>query len=233
MDFLSSSVKKKNDSEEGNAAMHEFRCAKELSAFIEDGDWSSVTVHAGESRICKGKKCKGRALYKKERYCSFCEKGFGQIAQSNMDKYEDRHHGFVRQKARQVARLLLQVRRRDLSLSEVTLTDLIDPSYFDTIIHAVEELALEGGTETLSLPLGLGNTLKKLIVTVKGVAVRTRNGQLIESANLFQTHMDSEWTDRVSAKSLRKIRDAKINKNVQLPSTEDMVKLGKIVTNQI
>ncbi len=51
--------------------------------------------------------------------------------------------------------------------------------------------------------------------------------------DLFSDLMNSDWTDLVASKWHRKLKDAHMNKMLELPSMEDMVALDKIVKDDI
>ncbi len=74
-------------------------------------------------------------------------------------KYDGRYHQHIRQKAREVAKVLLYIWRNYAKLSSTPLHELLQPEYFDMFVQAVREIAQDGDKETLSFPLKIGHTL--------------------------------------------------------------------------
>ncbi len=148
-------------------------------------------------------------------------------------KYDGRYHQHIRQKAREMSKVLLCIRKNNLELSRTPLLDLLQPKFFDQFIHAVKEIATEGEKETLSFPLKVGHTLRKLLVIAKGIAIRTQNSNLRENLEMFSDLMMSDWTDLVASKWHKKLKDAHMNKTLELPSTDDMMTLDRVVKSEM
>ena len=137
-----------------------------------------------------------------------------------LEKHESRQRQHTRQKARDIARLLLHVRKNHRDFADIQLRDLLVPLNFDIIIKSVNELC----QDIPSLPLKLGQIIPKMILILQGESIRKGNTALEDCCKRFRALMENEWSDRISIKSRTKLRDRKLNKEVVMPSTEDVKK---------
>ena len=137
-----------------------------------------------------------------------------------LEKHDGKQRQHTRQKARDIARLLLHVRKNQSQMADITLRDLLVPLNFDIIIDAVNELC----KDIASLPLKLGQIIPKMISILEGESIRRGDTALEDSCKRFKALMDGEWSDRISLKSRTKLRDRKLNQAVKMPTSEDVIK---------
>ncbi|TRY78751.1 hypothetical protein TCAL_16695 [Tigriopus californicus] len=105
---------------------------------------------------------------------------------------------------------------------EVFLGDILKPGHFDEAVETVRNLGQDGaGGESKVLPLKLGHSINKSLLLLKGQAIRMKDYALQEDAEQFATLMES---DAVSAQQLRKIYNAKMNKEEVIPLIENVMK---------
>ncbi|KAK7877383.1 hypothetical protein WMY93_031899, partial [Mugilogobius chulae] len=153
-----------------------------------------------------------------------------QFAQSLYNKHghDQTKHEYIRQKVREVGRLLLCLRT---NFSVVNLEDSVKPSNFQKVIEAVKRVS--GFNEenlsyrTPSLALKLGHTLHKISDIIHCRALISDDQELIRSTETFKKLYAAKWSELVSHNALSTLREAKYNKPLTLPFTEDVKKLNK------
>ena len=136
-----------------------------------------------------------------------------------LEKHDSKQQNQIRQKARDISRLLLHVRKHREGMAEIDLRNLLIPENFDDIILSVNELC----KDIASLPLKLGQIIPKLISILQGEAIRKNDTDLESSCKRFTALMDSPmygWADRISLKSRKRLHDKKLHKEVVMPSSE-------------
>ena len=130
---------------------------------------------------------------------------------------------------RQLARLLLKLRARGHE-KEAALENFIDTSKFDDLIEAVKELCGFNQESRLdigipSLALKLGHSIKRCAQVVKCSALRSKDEIGIKKAKRFIDLFESEWTAKISSRSLASLGSKKQNKVDYLPLAEDLTRL--------
>ena len=148
---------------------------------------------------------------------------------------------YVSQRMREVARLLLELRKLDNN--EENLTYFIKPSKFDLIIKAVKNtsgfcmpkysLGQQSGFTTPSLALKLGHNLKKCAYIIRGFALRRNQNELKEEVNSYLQLHESEWACKISTVALTSLSERKFNKPELHPLTDDLVKIRKFQLQEI
>ena len=145
----------------------------------------------------------------------------------------------VSQGTRQLARLLLELRRNSTKTFTMTLQDYMKPEYFDRLISSVKALCSfeESGNKKAvcipSLALKLWFSLKKCITILIGKALREKDDALLEDQNYLEKLMASEWNERISRHSLSTLHQRKFNQTELLPLTKDLESLRKYLLEQI
>ena len=154
---------------------------------------------------------------------------------NQLEKYENdvQKIPLIRSRSRDVGRLLNQIHKSNPTLRGKVLQDFILPDMFDKVVEATRELSQKGETDdashAASLPLKLGQILQKLSGIVKGLAIRDGNHDLLDKVTRFATLQETEWSDRVSMKARRLLYNRRLNKPVEIPKTEDVVKLSDML----
>ena len=140
-------------------------------------------------------------------------------------------HDHVRNKVREVGRLLVQV-RKDHGMS--SLSDALNPAHFSQLATSVRKVAgFNPETNSFaspSLALKLGHSLKKCAMSLLGIALRSGTKDDEDKANGFIRLCDIEWADEVSRRALCTLRDHKLNKVSILPLAEDISKMHDFLT---
>jgi hypothetical protein len=119
-------------------------------------------------------------------------------------KNDNEKQHIVRQRGRELGRLLLHIRNSDENLNTVELRELQVPERFDLVVESVRDLATQGEHDTVSLPLKLGHSIRKLISILDGESIRLGDIILANVCGRFTRLLNAEWTDRVSSKALKK-----------------------------
>ena len=68
---------------------------------------------------------------------------------------------------------------------------------------------------------------------MRGLALRKKDKNLKETAELFIELIDSEWSAKVSAAAIRSLNENTFNKQPILPITSDLVKLQSSLLRKI
>ena len=143
-----------------------------------------------------------------------------------LDKHDHKKPHLVRGRARDLGRLLNKIREMNENLKDCHMEDLLVPEKFDIVREAVKALPLEGGKNTASLPIRLGQSIQKLIGVLSGEAIRKGDNEMLEQARNFTLLYDSEWGDTVSIKARKVLYDRRLNKGIEIARTEDVTKLA-------
>lgn len=135
-----------------------------------------------------------------------------------------RHHSDIRNKMREMARLVMEARKVDKDI--VHLQDLIDPSKFDTVLQAVKTMTgfdeLNNRFTIPSTALKLRHSLVKVTGILQGEAIRQGDNALKDRVERFDRLIQLEWTTHVSSNALKTLYQKKWNQPQMLPFTEDI-----------
>ncbi len=138
-----------------------------------------------------------------------------------------RHRADIRNKMRELARLLLVARAIDKDI--VALKDLINPGKFNTVLDAVKKMTgFDESTNRFSVPstaLKLRHSLVKVSHILQGEALRQEDEALKRRAENFSKLIELEWTVHVSSNALKTLYQRKCNSPQILPLGEDIRKL--------
>ena len=150
-----------------------------------------------------------------------------------LDRYDNRQQKMVRQRARDIARLLHHVRESDNDLADLELRHLLTPSRFDLIIESVKKVAMKDGKDAAGYPLKLGQIIPAMIATLHGESIRTGDLDLEDKCKRFSVLMANEWSSKISLKSRKKLRDRKLNKTHIIPKANQVTLLGRELGNEV
>ncbi|KAF6728633.1 N-lysine methyltransferase SETD8-A, partial [Oryzias melastigma] len=147
--------------------------------------------------------------------------------------YDVGKHEYIRQKMRELGRLLI-CSRKITPLR--TIKDHIMPQNFMHVITSVRVLAgyiTESKTfKCPSLALKTGHNLTKISELVESQANIQMNYAEAKAACAFRKVYEARWNEFISAASLRTLREAKWNAPQLLPFTEDVMKLHSYLEKQ-
>ncbi|XP_031174403.1 uncharacterized protein LOC116063546 [Sander lucioperca] len=138
-----------------------------------------------------------------------------------------RHQADIRNKMRELARLLIVARKIDKDI--VFLKDLINPGKFNTVLEAVKQMTgFDHSTNRFLVPstaLKLRHSLVKVSYILQGEALRQEDIVLKGRAEQFLKLIELEWTTHVSSNALKTLYQKKWNSPQILPLSEDIKKL--------
>ncbi|XP_041858543.1 uncharacterized protein LOC121650850 isoform X2 [Melanotaenia boesemani] len=137
--------------------------------------------------------------------------------------YDVAKHEYIRQKMRELGRLLICSR----GMTPLkTMKDHVLPGNFMHVIDSVRQLAgYVNETKTFkcpSLALKIGHNLNKVSQLVESRANVQMNYSEAKSAHAFRKVYEARWNEFISAASLRTLREAKWNAPQLLPFTQDV-----------
>ncbi len=130
---------------------------------------------------------------------------------------------YIRQKAREMGRLLLRLRRK---YSMYSFEDAVKPNNFYKVVGAVKDVA--GYDEkshlykTPSLALKLGHSLNKIGDIILCRAIAVEDDVMTKTAERFRRLCSSEWAGHVSHAALATLSKSKFIKPSTIPFTQDV-----------
>uniref|UniRef100_A0A3B5AKE8 SET domain-containing protein n=1 Tax=Stegastes partitus TaxID=144197 RepID=A0A3B5AKE8_9TELE len=145
-----------------------------------------------------------------------------QMAQSLSEEYgnDPSMHDCIRQKLREMGRLLLALHEKSIFSFE----NVIKPHNFYKVVNAVKNLAgfnVEEQTyKNPSLALKLGNSLKTFVDVLVSGAVS--NKKIVKDTNAFMNLCEKMWTELVSQTAVASLRRRKANSPSTIPFTRDV-----------
>ncbi|MEW8546451.1 MAG: hypothetical protein AB2693_23280 [Candidatus Thiodiazotropha sp.] len=154
---------------------------------------------------------------------------FGEKLCNKHGQDEDKHN-YIRQKMREMARLLQELRKSTQS-QDHKLASFFHPKYFRCIVACSKSISQFDETSnrygTPSLALKIGHSLQKCVKIAIGDYIEARDRHSEEAAQDLQKLIDLNWTDEVSINALKTIQEEKRKKgNTILPLAEDVKQLS-------
>lgn len=155
-----------------------------------------------------------------------------QLAQSFFNKHghDPTKFEYIRQKLREVARLLLTLRRE---FSIYSLEEAVKPANFHRLIRAVQMVSGYDDEshcyQSPSLALKLGHSLNKICEIIHCRALMSEDKELIASTETFRKLYSSKWSEMISHTALVTLNEAKFNKPSTLPFTQDVQSLHQFL----
>ncbi|XP_031151492.1 uncharacterized protein LOC116047099 isoform X3 [Sander lucioperca] len=142
-----------------------------------------------------------------------------QLAQNLSEKYGNNSSEHIRQKLREMGRLLLALHEKSI----FSFVDAIKPKNFFKVVEAVKDLA--GFDEKMqsynkpSLALKLGHSLKKIGTIVLTVA---DGNEQMRDTKTFMKLCAKEWFEHVSQTALASLSGRRVNNPSTIPFTHDV-----------
>ena len=139
-----------------------------------------------------------------------------ELAKFLLQKHENEYHRYIREKLRQVGRLLLFINKE--TDGDYSMSDLLTPRNFDILTVCLRNFIVgeEPGKEKNSLALKLMTSIKQIAQRYRGKWLRQTGDPEAEKkqrqTDSFITLIDDEWRHTVSSRCLRRMYDAKLNK---------------------
>ena len=118
-----------------------------------------------------------------------------------------------------------------------TLSDCFKPRHFESNVNAVKETAgfnAETHKHAISLlALKLGYSLKRCVQIVKSTSLRNGLNDAYQETKEFSELLDSDWAAEISSHAVKTLYDNKMNKQTQIPLTQDIVLLHEYLKKEI
>ena len=133
----------------------------------------------------------------------------------------------IRTKLRAVARLLSSLNEKTGENGD--LSSYTTPNHFMLVVNTVREM----GKESPQLALTLGHYVKQIIELKHSLGLRTSDTKMQSDAAAFSVLFSAHWNSYVAAVTLRRMKLRTLNKTIELPKTEDMVKLKEYLDLKI
>ncbi|XP_076850568.1 uncharacterized protein LOC143500340 isoform X1 [Brachyhypopomus gauderio] len=196
-------------------------CMARVPPDVSKAFWKTV--------MCQMKHDEVSAVIRNDKYILlFGEQMFNKLNPSSTK------NDYIRQKMREVGRLLLEARR----LTPIrSMEDFVLPSNFPHVIKSVR--AVSGHCEETntyripSLALKLGHSLSKIATSVECSAIITGRERLAEDARSFRVLQEHKWNESISAAAGTTLNEAKMNKPQVLPFTEDVKTLHSFLNTEM
>ncbi|XP_067285389.1 uncharacterized protein [Pseudorasbora parva] len=151
----------------------------------------------------------------------------------NGRKPNEKRNDYIRQRMREMARLLITARATTPLRST---EDLVMPSNFPHVIRAVRYVAgydFDSNSYKIpSLALKLGHSLAKVAGIVQCNAIIANRKAVAESAQHFSTLYEKRWAESISSAALSTLHQAKWIKPHVLPFTQDVSLLHKFLATE-
>ncbi|XP_078513618.1 uncharacterized protein LOC144772856 isoform X2 [Lissotriton helveticus] len=136
-------------------------------------------------------------------------------------------HADIRNKMRELAKLLLEVRKNDHTITSVN--DFVNPKKFNAVIKAVKSMTgfskEKNQYAVPSTAIKLRHTLLKITSIMEGDALRNKDEVLNTQAKQFKQLIQYNWEMHISTTALKTLYQQKWNKPQMLSLTEDLHKL--------
>ena len=143
----------------------------------------------------------------------------------NKHAHDIDQHNYIRQKLRELGRLVEDLRIKDDSPDKF-LGDYIDPSYYRMVVTACRSIAgfdnMFNKYGTPSLALKLGHSLGKCAKLMLGQAIEHQNKAQQDKADEFMKLLQMNWADDVSSNAIRTLNEAKKNSEKIVPLAQDV-----------
>jgi hypothetical protein len=137
-----------------------------------------------------------------------------------VEKHDESHNDqtrYIRERAKGLGEFLMKIRGKEEELQTISLLDFLrNPANFDVGV----EIALQ--SKGIEKPRKTGHSIRKCLVIMRGIGFRQKDEGLVTDATYFDQLMATEWSDRVSAKSLKRQLKFKMTKEPNLPTSEDV-----------
>ncbi|XP_059371080.1 uncharacterized protein LOC132108389 [Carassius carassius] len=152
----------------------------------------------------------------------FCIMEYGEHLYNRLG-YDVGKHEYIRQKLRELGRLLI-CSRKNTSLK--TIKDHIKPANFMQVVESVKLLAgYDSKTHAYrcpSLALKIGHNLTKISMLLESHANLQNDYSAAKDARTFRRVYETRWNELISAASLRTLQESKWNTPLLLPFTKDV-----------
>ncbi|XP_060083514.1 uncharacterized protein LOC132562769 [Ylistrum balloti] len=179
--------------------------------------------------------------------CIKSDNGLRLLGGSMIQKVGKSRLANVRQKLRELGRLLIELRKTTPvnGTSLQNFDDVLKPQNFDRVTEVVwniagttpsgEEAFTQRGLpkyEKPSLALKLGHSLKRMAEMKRGCAIRCGDEVARKEAENYITLHTTEWNGKISSHASQTLSERRHNDPNLLPLTEDVIKLRRYLLDE-
>jgi len=152
------------------------------------------------------------------------------------EKYQDPHfYDLIRQKLRQIGRLLLQIKNQNNKIDD--LFTIFTPDNYDDCLEAVRILAglneSGNGFKTPSLATSLGTLLKQLCKRCITIMIKKRNNEKRKLAEQFLKLLIEDYSSSIARTAVETQHKKKRYLNKLLPTQNDIKKLETYLRDKL
>ena len=146
--------------------------------------------------------------------------------------HEPHQHGYIREKMRELGRLLIQLRK---SSPDSSLVQYVDPTKFDKVVHAARELGGHTGKQykVPSVALKIGYSISQCAGIVKLNGIKRGDPALVKAADDFIVLYKQDWYVQVSSRALGTLHERKWNKTEDMPSNDDIHRMQSAIEHEL
>ena len=143
----------------------------------------------------------------------------------NKHGHENDKYNYVRQKMRELARLLMEL-RKTLGLPNHSLAAFFHPKYYRFLVTCSKNVAgFDESTNRFGIPslaLKIGHSLQKCFKIVVASCIERRDKVKENEVEELQKLMDINWTDDMSSNALKTLQEEKRNRSDIIPLADDI-----------
>lgn len=151
------------------------------------------------------------------------------LRETRKNGFDEDRHQYIRNKLREIARLVLAL-RRICGTPDGRLSDFLKPESFSSVVQATREVAeyvaVSADYTTPSVAKKLGHTIRRCALLMKATAIEKRDTDLQERCRLFLELHEMRWNEMVSSQASRTLYRRRQNHTKRLPLSEDIQKLS-------
>lgn len=134
----------------------------------------------------------------------------------------------IRTKIRSIARLVIELEQQTgRTLSRIG--DYLTPRHYDLVTSCVRAL---GEKRSPQLALTLGHYVKQLTLLKIAESIKQEKKAMLVDAENFLRLFNASWCQTVSSSTSRIQRLRKLQKTVELPTADDIVKLSQFIRDE-
>lgn len=145
---------------------------------------------------------------------------------------------YTSSRMREAARLLMNARDCISGQQDVSMSEILQPMHFDTVVKAALMTASAGfdDEEDLKSPstaIRLGYDIKKMLNCKWAKGIKEKDKEKIDDCKHFLRLMNLEWSTRVTKLATVTLEFRHFNKEKSLPDPDDIIHLQKHIKNEL
>ena len=155
--------------------------------------------------------------------------------ETNKNGYDRDRHGYIRNRLRELARLLIELRKLPGCKSS-GLSDFLKPSRFSDVVNATKAIAeyspSTGKYGIPSLAMKIGHSLMRCCILLKAKSLEENDVVLRETSQQYKEVHEIRWEQEISTHASRTLCQQKMNGEDTMPLSEDITALSKFLKGE-